>query len=699
MAQCRQKALPPSEECRSGNLPSAVWSPPPAADSAIHDAPPRERRAETRTCYKCGTVGHIIKNCPHLALAAIGDEEDEESALYEAALYDLGLDSACLMTRCATEIDEKVLFTPNEVIFDCAASRSLFENKDLLQNIVRSSSPTVIGGVQKGAPGICLNDEGTFRDLGTVGVAVGAAGNIISACQLIDTGRHYWYLSDKDEYLVRGTESDYVFMRRLKHDGIKSRFYTRDFSLVSTIGENLRRYTAREVKLIDKAEQFMQRLGHMTSAATIGIINSRVQNFSVSASDIRNKNAAKGVSVAGLVGKTKKMKSISPGYVLAPRVTQVQQILSIDIIFVKKVAFLLGVLTPLGLGIVEFLRDRSVDSVETGVRTMLAKAASRSFDVLEIRCDGEKAVGALTAALEQRGMRVSIAGPGQHVSVVERMAQTVKSRHRCHELALPFVMNHTILVYCMRFCVNCVNLQPSATSVDKVSPYAQFSRMKLDAKRDLRVAFGDYVLATPAVTDNSMLPRAEPCIALGGKFNHTGSVWMLSLRTGKIVTRDQFMIQPMPDIVIDKLAEQAARQGYTRGADPTLEFPNVLEDELNNSLLPEMMDIDGRVDKTFDGPDMVDPVGEDTFKATPSAEMQPPGVLAQAQVEGTVASSSPAHVSPEKSVDTHQVHRGVRWSQRISARAMSEVLLSRHIIKCFSSNDQTQNGGSVRLQG
>ncbi len=62
--------------------------------------------------------------------------------------------------------------------------------------------------------------------------------------------------------------------------------------------------------------------------------------------------------------------------------------------------------------------------------------------------------------------------------------------------------------------------------------------MKLDAKRDLRVAFGDYVLATPVVTDNSMLPRAKPYIALGGKFNHAGSVWMHSLRTGKIVTRD-----------------------------------------------------------------------------------------------------------------------------------------------------------------
>ncbi len=62
----------------------------------------------------------------------------------------------------------------------------------------------------------------------------------------------------------------------------------------------------------------------MTSAATIGLINSGMLNCPVFASDMRNKDAAKGVSVAGLVGKTKKHKSVSPGYALAPRVTQVQ---------------------------------------------------------------------------------------------------------------------------------------------------------------------------------------------------------------------------------------------------------------------------------------------------------------------------------------------------------------------------------------
>lgn len=670
-------AAPARSNLRPTMRPKVRFASPPMARAA---AVPRAPALDKRACYNCNEIGHLFAQCPHPVLVTIGDEDDDESAFYDAAMR--RDDATCMMTRsgCAQADDLKhVFFSPTEVILDNAASRSLFENTELLRDIVQSDTPTVIGGVQRGATGIRIDEEGVFRDLGTVGVCIGAAGNILSAGQMVDTGRQVRYDTIKDEYVVSGSATDYVFSRRTKDDGTKSRFYTHDFALVATVKENLRRYTPREVKQIEKAEQMMQRLGHMTSAATIGIINSGVQNCPVSASDVRNKNAAKGVSTAGLLGKTKKMKSISPGYALVPRVTQVQQILSIDVVFVKRVAFLLGVLTPLGLGLVEFLRDRSVDSVETAVRIMLAKAASRSFDVLEIRCDGEKAVGAMTAAMEHRGLRVSIAGPGQHVSVVERMAQTVKSRFRCHELALPFVMTHTLLVYCMRFCMSCVNLQPSAMSVDKVSPFEQFSGMKLDAKRDLRVSFGDYVLATPANTDNSMLPRAEPCIALGGKFNHTGSVLMLSLRTNKIVTRDQFVIQPMPDIVINKITELANRQGYTRGADPTLEFPHVLEEDVDNGTLPDMMEIDGRLDKPEELANADDAVAE---PPTPAGVDEPLNV----HVEGpVVAQPIPELVGPhpidgqavEPTVSEHPIRRGVRWSQRLSARATSEVLLVR----------------------
>jgi hypothetical protein len=204
---------------------------------------------------------------------------------------------------------------------------------------------------------------------------------------------------------------------------------------------------------------------------------------------------------------------------------------------------------------------------------MFDKAASRSFDVIELRCNGEGTIGAFTSALQASGIFFAIAGPGQHVAVVERMARLLKGRYRCHELALPFVMTHALIVWCVMFCTHLVNLQPNASSVDKVSPCEQFSGLKLNAKRDLRVGFGVYAVATNVMMDNSMSPRAGQSIALGGKGGPTDNVWMLSLRSDQVATRDQFVLFPMSDLVVQKITEQAHRQGYTRCEDPPSSSP------------------------------------------------------------------------------------------------------------------------------
>ncbi len=55
----------------------------------------------------------------------------------------------------------------------------------------------------------------------------------------------------------------------------------------------------------------------------------------------------------------------------------------------------------------------------------------------------------------------------------------------------------------------------------------------------------------------------------------------------------------MSDIVVQKISEQAHRQGYTRGSDPTLEFPDVLDEEAHYAKLPDMMTIDGRDEESI----------------------------------------------------------------------------------------------------
>ena len=58
-----------------------------------------------------------------------------------------------------------------------------------------------------------------------------------------------------------------------------------------------------------------------------------------------------------------------------------------------------------------------------------------------------------------------------------------------------------------------------------------------------------------------MTSRTEDCIVMLPTQNRTGSFKMLSLATGRIVTRDQFKILPMPQSVIMTLNAMALREG------------------------------------------------------------------------------------------------------------------------------------------
>ena len=146
------------------------------------------------------------------------------------------------------------------------------------------------------------------------------------------------------------------------------------------------------------------------------------------------------------------------------------------------------------------------------------------------------------------GIPVSPSGPGQHVSPVERLNQEFKKRVRSHEHGLPFVMCKVVLIYCILFCMRCINLKPSSTSIDRISPMEQFSGLKLDVSRDLRVGFGDYLEATVPNTNNTMAARTEGGLALLPTGNLQGSVHVWTLGTKQVKVRDQFCVLPTPDI-------------------------------------------------------------------------------------------------------------------------------------------------------
>ena len=357
----------------------------------------------------------------------------------------------------------------------------------------------------------------------------------------------------------------------------------------------MRRYSKREVKEAQAAREMLGRLAYMPSSTAIAMINKGVLNCPVTPTAIRNADAMFGPSIPALKGKTQKKASLPAGEIIAPRVTQVEQILGVDILFIKKIPFLLGVFSPLGLTMCCHLKNRTAAVVSKGLLSFISLAKSRNFTTVDTRVDGEKSIAAMKNELYDLGVEVNVAGPGQHVPIPERMNQTIQEGVRSYENGLPYLMNKVLIIFCVLFCVMSYNLRPNSQSIDGVSPTEQFTGRKLDMARDVRVGFGEYVQATVPMTHNTLKARTQGCIALGGVGNLTGSVKMLCLATNTIVTRDQFVVLPLPDLVATYITSMAEEEGYSRGSDVDVEFQPQVDNRDNDDILPHMMPIDNRM--------------------------------------------------------------------------------------------------------
>ena len=120
------------------------------------------------------------------------------------------------------------------------------------------------------------------------------------------------------------------------------------------------------------------------------------------------------------------------------------------------------------------------------------------------------------------------AGPGSHVSVIERKIQEVKQRDRGPSLQI----SGASICTSHYLCVSRINIVSHKTGLTNISPSEAFKVRKLDFKRYLRIGF-EFAEAFNPYSDNTIRPITIAVICLGHTANISGSVKFLSLNTGK----------------------------------------------------------------------------------------------------------------------------------------------------------------------
>ena len=556
--------------------------------------PPGEKSKEKgssattdKHCYACGKPGHISRDCrlrkapiPDIALMVSEMNPDEEHDIERDQFLGDIVEESTYITK-----EETVLLSIDDVVFDNGSTIHLIKNAKLLTEIAATKNPIVVSGVQTDADGVRVSLEGKMGDIGTVYYSKNASANILSMSTLVDSGAIVKYNPKANRFTVqpRGSSLIYSFCRK-NIDGNESKFYVCNMNtmvasiptshpqqadiLVTTVAENMVRYTKREVLGARKARDLLARLGYPSVQNAIAMLRDGT-GFDVTAYDFQVADAIWGPDIASLKGKQTKAKSMVPDTTLGVPIVQQQQTLVVDIMFIDQVSTLVAVAYPLDLTLgvtldrtISGKASRAAESVKKAIEIILSTLRARNFTTSVIYSDGEGAIAKLKSQLNQLGIEVDISGAGGHVSRIERRLRVLKERVRAHlEGRLPFALNILGLSLLILFCISRLNYQHSSTRPGGLSPREAFTGQRVAAEKDFRAAFGDSVLYTEPYSTNDMKSRIGHGIVYLPTGNRTGSVKCLNLATGSIVTRDNFKIVPTTTATINIMNAMAAIDG------------------------------------------------------------------------------------------------------------------------------------------
>ena len=454
---------------------------------------------------------------------------------------------------------------PTKIHLDSQASISLFKDSHLLENIRRAASPKTITGINSDGEPLHATQVGDFMDLATVYIHPKAAANILSFSDVKERAEITFDQDHNEFRVVSEGNNTYHF------SGDSSGLYicTLDDdpkgTVLATVAENEAGLTERELTLARLAKEFIRMLGYPSPRSAVDMLNAgAIINSPITALDIHNAYKVYGPDVAALRGKTTAQATVpyhQPQ--LLPTIRR-DQVLSVDIMFADKHAFLVGVTSPLGMITCTHLGKgvggRAKASIRKALSDQITVYKSKQFRVTTLLSDGEGAIASLTSEIQGSGITVNPNGSGQHAVVVERNLRTIKERARSIISSLAFVIASSLLPYLVYYVVCRINLVPRRGGIAHVSPRESFLGIKADYTRDFKCSFGDYLECTVPTTDNSLQPRTQACIALCPTGTQ-GAMRCLCLSTGGIVTRTAFKVLPTPDYIIKLMNEKANKEG------------------------------------------------------------------------------------------------------------------------------------------
>ena len=185
-------------------------------------------------------------------------------------------------------------------------------------------------------------------------------------------------------------------------------------------------------------------------------------------------------------------------------------ILTMDIMFINKVAFLVTISRNLKFGTVKALPNRQIPTITQPLRPVITLYKHRGFKVSAILADNE------FEAIRPDFPMLNCAAGNEHVPEVERFIRTIKDRVRSTYRMLPYKrVPCTMLIHLTKNSVFWLNAFPARNGVSsKHSPQYIMTGKELSYSHHVQLEFGEYVQTHEEHT-NEMMEHTLGAICLG----------------------------------------------------------------------------------------------------------------------------------------------------------------------------------------
>jgi hypothetical protein len=185
--------------------------------------------------------------------------------------------------------------------------------------------------------------------------------------------------------------------------------------------------------------------------------------------------------------------------------------------------FLVMVADPLNLTLQSYVENEGRMSLGMALQGQLSLLKSRGFQPRVVYTDPHSTFRSMTQEIP--GTEIDVSGAYDHVAKVDGKIRRIKETARKVKARLPWELPGQLFKDLVTYAVSQMNIRRTMALSENVCPRVLFTGIPIDYKRELLLAYGDYVEAYEGTTNN-MAERSAACITLYPAANSTGS-WVL----------------------------------------------------------------------------------------------------------------------------------------------------------------------------